>query len=463
MPHAISSPRMRFWPGWSLESSGPLRLFTVFLLYAGQGIPLGLFDFAIPAWMAVNGASAADIGFLVAMSALPWSFKFIAGFLIDRYAILPMGRRRSWIIGAQAVIVAFLIIFAILDPGAQDVILLGMVALAVNTAVVFQDVAVDALTVDILQEKERAIGGSLASGGQVLGIAASASLAGLIVYSFGAGAAYVVCAGLVLVVTAHLIWLTERKGERRLPWTHGETHPFNLEYAPEGWLPMLKATLRNTFAPISLAWIPVIMVKGLVYGVCLVFFPLVASQYAGWSEADIGSVNGTAQLVAGIVAIAIGGFFVAKIGAQRAMLLFTLCSIGLLTWMLTSQSAWADPGVITIFGFGWTIIYVLGGIGQVVIIMRLSPPRIAAAQYSIYMAFSNMGISIAGIVIAAVAIFSTPQGMLMLLIGGQVLAALILLVVKFPIRQIGRSSEPHAQTTSDPDDQTSSASQAARA
>ena len=461
MPHAISSPRLPVGQGRSLESSGPLRLFTIFLLYAGQGIPPGPVDFAIPAWMAAHGASAADIGFLVAMSGIPWSFKFIAGFLIDRYAILSMGRRRSWIIGAQAVIVAFLVIFAIMNPGAKDVILLGMVALAVNTAVVFQDVAVHALTVDILEEKERAIGGSLATAGQVLGIAASASLAGVIVYSFGAGAAYIVCAGLVLVVTAHLIWLTERKGERRLPWTRGTTHPFNLEYAPEGWLPMLKATLRNTFAPISLAWIPVIMVKGLVYGTCLVFFPLVASPYADWSEADIGSVNGTAQLVAGIVSIAIGGFFVARIGAQRAMLAFTLCSIGLLAWMLASQSAWADPGNITIFGFGWTIIYVLGGIGQVVVIMRLSPPRIAAAQYSIYMAFSNMGISIAGILIAAVAIFSTPQGMLMLLIGGQVVAGLVLLVVKFPTRQIGRSREPGAQVAGEQDDQASSDPQAA--
>lgn len=226
---------------------------------------------------------------------------------------------------------------------------------------------------------------------------------------------------------------------------------------------MLTETLRNTFAPISLAWIPVIMVKGLVYGVCLVFFPLVASQYGGWSEADIGSVNGTAQLVAGIVAIAIGGFFVAKFGAQRAMLLFTLCSIGLLTWMLTSQSVWAAPSVINIFGFGWTMIYVLGGIGQVVIIMRLSPPRIAAAQYSIYMAFSNMGISLAGIVIAAVALFSTPEGMLMLLIGGQVLAGVILLVVKFPLTQIGMSSKPDAEATSNRNRRTPTASKPAGA
>ena len=57
--------------GPCLESNRHLRIFTVFLLYAGQGIPIGLFDFAIPAWMAVNGASAKDIGFLVAMTGIP--------------------------------------------------------------------------------------------------------------------------------------------------------------------------------------------------------------------------------------------------------------------------------------------------------------------------------------------------------------------------------------------------------
>ena len=382
--------------GRSLDTSGPLRIFTVFLLYAGQGIPIGLFDFAIPAWMAVNGATAQDIGFLVGMSGIPWSFKFFAGFLIDRYAVLSMGRRRCWIIGAQAVIILFLSIFAFLNPGARDITLLGLVALAVNTAVVFQDVAVDGLTVDILRENERSMGGALASGGQILGIAASASFAGLIVYSFGAGAAYMACAALVLVVTLHLIWVTERQGERRLPWSKGAVHPFNSMYAPEGWVPMLKATLRNTLAPISLAWIPVIMVKGMAYGTCLVLFPLVATQYGGWSEAEIGSINGTAQLVAGIVAIAIGSILVAKLGAQRSMIVFTIFFIALLGWMLASAPGWAESRIITIFGFGWTLIHVLIGICQTVIVMRLSPPAIAATQYSIYMAFSNMGITLAG-------------------------------------------------------------------
>jgi len=44
---------------WILAENRRLRLFTLFILYVAQGVPLGLFWFAIPAWMAANGADAA--------------------------------------------------------------------------------------------------------------------------------------------------------------------------------------------------------------------------------------------------------------------------------------------------------------------------------------------------------------------------------------------------------------------
>ena len=118
-------------------------MFTLFILYVGQGMPIGLFWFAIPAWMAVNGAPAADVGSVAALTALPWSLKLVNGFIMDRYTFLPMGRRRVWIIGAQGVMIAFLVIAALIDPGVTDVAILGGIGFAVNMATTFQDVAVD--------------------------------------------------------------------------------------------------------------------------------------------------------------------------------------------------------------------------------------------------------------------------------------------------------------------------------
>ena len=58
---------------WILSEGRRLRLFTLFILYVAQGVPLGLFWFAIPAWMAANGARAADVGYVLGLTALPWT------------------------------------------------------------------------------------------------------------------------------------------------------------------------------------------------------------------------------------------------------------------------------------------------------------------------------------------------------------------------------------------------------
>ncbi|MEE4316580.1 MAG: hypothetical protein V2I74_06315, partial [Erythrobacter sp.] len=88
--------------GLVLAERKGLRLFTLFVFYLNQGIAPGFFAFALPAWLAVGGVSTAEIATVVAAAGLPWTLKFLNGFVIDRYTFLPMGRRRVWIIGAQA-------------------------------------------------------------------------------------------------------------------------------------------------------------------------------------------------------------------------------------------------------------------------------------------------------------------------------------------------------------------------
>ncbi len=45
-----------------LSENALLRYFTFTSLYTAQGIPEGLTFFAIPAWLAMNGKSVAEIG-----------------------------------------------------------------------------------------------------------------------------------------------------------------------------------------------------------------------------------------------------------------------------------------------------------------------------------------------------------------------------------------------------------------
>lgn len=102
-----------------------LLFLVVFILYVAQGLPVGLFYFALPSWQAQNGASAAAVGGVLALTSLPWSLKLINGIIMDRFAFLPMGRRRPWIIAGQGGIVAGLLALAWANPGALDAALLG--------------------------------------------------------------------------------------------------------------------------------------------------------------------------------------------------------------------------------------------------------------------------------------------------------------------------------------------------
>lgn len=164
----------------AISESRPLRLLLFFLLYAAQGLPLGLFNFAVPGWLAANGASAGQVGAVLTAASLPWTLKFLNGFLMDRFAFLPMGRRRIWIIGGQAVLLVGLLVLAARDPGVDEVAVIAGFAFVLNLAVNFQDVATDGMAADLVPEDERARTSGVMFCGQAIGVAATTALGGLL-------------------------------------------------------------------------------------------------------------------------------------------------------------------------------------------------------------------------------------------------------------------------------------------
>ena len=155
-----------------------LRFATGTLLYLAQGLAQGLFFVAIPSWLAVNGQPVGAIGSFIAAISLPWSLKFFIGAVVDRYAFLPMGRRRAWLVGAQACLIISLIAFAIRSPLPSElatIIIFGAV-LSAMTAV--QDVALDAMIIDLTPKNELGKINAFMLGGKSVGMAGGAACAG---------------------------------------------------------------------------------------------------------------------------------------------------------------------------------------------------------------------------------------------------------------------------------------------
>jgi PAT family beta-lactamase induction signal transducer AmpG len=417
-----------------LERSRALRLFTLFILYVGQGMPIGLFWFAVPAWMAVNGASAADIGTVAAWTALPWSLKLVNGFFMDRYTFLPMGRRRLWIIAAQMTMVAALLIAALVNPGPSDVTVIAAIGFAVNFATTFQDVAVDGLAVDIMSEDERARGSGMMFGGQSIGIAGATATTGFVIQSFGAPAAFAVIAALMFALGSYVALFREREGERLMPWSPGEALERNKAIQIEAWWPLLKETFASLTRPVSLLFVPVMFMQGFFYGGMVGVTPLIGANAAGLDTGTIASLNATASLVAGVLAMTLGGWLGDRYGAKRIVILWLAGELLLGAAMFMGQGLWSEQTVFAGFITAWIALDLLLTVAYLPIAMRLCAPSVAATQFTIYMALSNLGIS-AGAAVLGQADALGGLAMVFPVIGaGTVLALVLMLTVRYPRR-----------------------------
>lgn len=424
----------------ALAQSRTLRLFFVFILYVAQGVPIGLFWFAIPAWMAANGASAADVGFVLGLTALPWSLKLVNGFIMDRYTLLAMGRRRIWLIGAQLTMVLLFLVCALAAPDVKDIVLLGVIGFAVNAATTFQDVAVDGLAVDIMEEEERARASGMMFGGQAIGMSLSTALSGAAIAAYGPSAAYLLSALFIGLVTLFVLLTRERPGERLLPWSSGAPSAVNLNIQARRWWPILKNTFSAIFRPTSLFYVVISMVSGIQYGVMVGATPLVATTFAGWAQEHVTAISGTGQLIGGIIGMTIGGMLGDRLGAKRATILVFGCWLALNVTMIAAQPLWANSQFMTAFIITWLALDVLVSVATIPIAMRLCNRTVAATQFTLYMALHNFGITVGAWLLGLADTLGGIAPLFGLLAMANIVAIAIMVWVRFPTRQIDEAT-----------------------
>jgi PAT family beta-lactamase induction signal transducer AmpG len=417
-----------------------LRLATVFIFYIFEGVPMGMFYLAVPAWMASDGASAPQIAAVVGAFSLPWSLKLVNGFFMDRYTWLPMGRRRIWIIGSQSLMALGLLACAVIAPEARDVALLSAFAFVISAATTFQDVSIDSLIVDIMDEKDQAKSGGIMFGAQILGMSGATAATGYLLDHFGARAAFGAAAGFLLIGVLFAIIIRERPGEKRFPWSEGQAHPRNIAIKIGAWVPLLKQSLKAMLGPASLIILPFLLLRNISGGTNDVFNPILSADYVGWTTTQFTNTNSLAQVGVGMLGLFLGGALVARIGSRPVLatcfllLGIEFAAIGLL------QEHWGDPRVLIAIIWATELFGIFLAIAMIPLAMQICTPAVAATQFTIYMAIANFGRPI-GAAIAGALGEDSPQMMyftvagLMLVTG--VAAFLFLKNVKRPMRAEG--------------------------
>jgi PAT family beta-lactamase induction signal transducer AmpG len=370
-----------------------LRFGAFTALYVAQGLPYGLLSVALPAHMAEQGFSPAAIGSFIGLVLLPWSLKLINGPIMGRWTYLPMGRRRPWVLAAQAGMVLCSIAIAFLPNPLGHFGWLTALAVAVNFCTAFQDVAVDGMAVEIIPIGQQARANGFMWGGKTIGIAMGTVGGAWLINAFGLGAALLGHAIVIALVMVIPLLALERPGERLLPWSEGEASHAARQMQLEGWSDIGRSLFRVFVLPVSMVSALAFFTHSIVRGLHDAMLPVVAVQELGWTDTGYAEVAATANLIAGLVGMIAGGWLVERLGRQRVVLIGAISIAIAATTMGLSGALWSVGLTYRLYVSTFLALDTLITIAFFAIAMAACWKRVAATQFSLYMATANMGLS----------------------------------------------------------------------
>ena len=175
------------------------RLVAFSLLYLSEGIPFGFSAIALVTYMRQQGVGLTEIGLFTASLYAPWGFKWAWAPFVDLIRVERFGARRFWIVTAQLLMAATLGVVIVVDPVA-DLKLLTLLIVVHNLFAATQDIAIDALAVQVLPEDERGTANGFMFGASYLGQAIGGSGAIWLAGRYGFKATFPFVCGLILLI-----------------------------------------------------------------------------------------------------------------------------------------------------------------------------------------------------------------------------------------------------------------------
>jgi len=134
------------------------QIAAIAILGIGAGLPFLLVFSTLNYWLAEHGVSKSTIGYFALIGTI-YSIKFLWAPVVDhlRLPILQrLGRRRSWILLAQAVLAVGVVGMSMQDP-TTDLNTIALFAVLVAFASATQDIAIDAWRIEAIGEEYQAL------------------------------------------------------------------------------------------------------------------------------------------------------------------------------------------------------------------------------------------------------------------------------------------------------------------
>lgn len=378
------------------------RLAAFFLLYLTEGIPSGFTGTAIATQMRRQGLDPALIGTFIGALYLPWAIKWAFGPFVDVLSSERWGRRRLWIVGTQAMMAITLLVAMGVDFKTQLPLFTGII-IVLNLFAATQDVAIDALAVNVLHRDERGLANGLMFGGQYLGIALGGSGVLLLTAAIGFRQSFLLVAVAIAVITLLVpLGMKEvpgppraRPGGTRLRAVGAELREF-----AGGTIAAFRGS-RGASLAIVLALLPM--------GAYALSFSLQSNLAVelGLNDRQVGTLGLLSTILAALFCV-VGGWLSDRYGRRRTLAIF-IAGTTIPTFILAFQLqrfGWivpidpslanrplAAPELVSLFwllALSYSVFQgLMYGVGTA-IFMDVTTPRVAASQFTAYMALTNL-------------------------------------------------------------------------
>lgn len=325
------------------------------MLFLGfsAGLPLLLVFGTLSFWLREAGIERSTIGFL-SWVALAYAFKWAWAPLVDRLPLpwltRSLGRRRSWMLFAQMLIIAGLVGMALSDPR-EGLTLFALLALLVAFSSATQDIAIDAYRIESVEEilqgamaSSYMVGYRLAmimSGAGALGVAAYFDPAESIYHQSAWMAAYLSMAMMMLVGVVTVLMIAEPAIQADAGTMEREARADRL-VDRQSWLPRpLQASsiwfydaVISPFADfisryrwqalLILALIATYRISDLVLGVIANVFYV----DLGFSKAEVAAITKVYGVIMTLIGAGLGGLMMLRVGVMRVLFLGGLLAAG---------------------------------------------------------------------------------------------------------------------------------------
>lgn len=354
-----------------------MRFITFGALYFAQGVPWGFIAVGFVVFLTDLGLDNTAVGSALGLAYLPWSFKVVFGPIIDRFPSRRWGRRRPFIIAAELGMGLSMLALLFVSPAEQLGLLSGVLFIH-NVFAAMQDVAVDALAVDVLQADERGRANSVMWACKSAGVAAGGGGGTVIAKYLGWNGLFVLIAIIIVAIMVLVLFVRERAVAAD-------------EAAPTDDLKLSWTELKRSFNfATPLLGLAASMVTVVGTALTIAVFTRTIRADLEFSAETIGALSGVLEPISGVVGALIGGVVADRVGVRRAMGGFmALCAVALLafSFMLRSSPSPTEVAMFTAVHHGSFYAFNAAALG---FYMTMSNPAIGATHFAIFMAGTNL-------------------------------------------------------------------------